>query len=249
LCTLQGHEGWVSSVTFSPDGTRLVSGSDDTTIRLWDTATGEELKTLRGHEGVVRSVTFSPDGTRLASGGYDTTIRLWDTTTGEEVNTFRGHEAYVVSVAFNPDGTRLVSGSNDRTVRLWDTTTGEALTTLRGHDAWVNSVTFNSDGTRLASASGDTTIRLWDTRSRGHIAHDRRVARQRAVQLTPFVEAWMEKTDGDSELVLAMLEREIKNRPLDEQLTLRNLVLKYLAQSRSWGQKHIQAAPHYPDSY
>jgi hypothetical protein len=123
------------------------------------------------------------------------------------------------------------------------------LTTLRGHEAWVNSVSFNSDGTQLASASGDTTIRLWDTRSRGHTAHDRRVARQQAMQLTPLVEAWMEKTSGDSELVLAMLEREIKNRPLDEKFTFRNLVLKHLAQWRSRGQKHIQAAPHYPDSY
>ena len=120
---------------------------------------------------------------------------------------------------------------------------------MHGHDGWVNSVSFNSDGTQLASASGDTTTRLWGTRSHSIIAQNRREANQRAKQLTPIVEGWMEKTDGDSELVLAMLNREMKNRPPDEQITLRNLVLKHLTQWRSRGQKHIQAAPRYPDHY
>ena len=75
LDTLRGHESRVNSVTFSPDGIRLASGSDDTTIRIWDTITGEELNTLRGHETYISSVAFSPDGTRLASAGYETTIR------------------------------------------------------------------------------------------------------------------------------------------------------------------------------
>ena len=124
-----------------------------------------------------------------------------------------------VSVAFSPDGTRLVSGSNDTTIRLWDITTGEELITLFGHDAWVNSVSFSSDGTCLASASGDSTIRLWDIRSRGH--HRPRSPRSQPTMqcnLLPSLRRWMEKTDGDSELVLAMLDREIKNRPLDEQI-------------------------------
>ena len=68
LGTLRGHEDNVSSVTFSPDGTRLASGSSDATIRLWDVETREELATLRGHEDYVTSVAFSPDGARLASG-------------------------------------------------------------------------------------------------------------------------------------------------------------------------------------
>jgi WD40 repeat protein len=94
----------------------------------------------------------------------------------------------------------------------------------------VNSVIFNSDGTQLASASGDTTARLWDTRSHSFIAQDRREAYQQVMQFTPLVEAWMKKSNGDSELVLAMLEQEIKNRLPGEQIMLRNLVLKYLNQ-------------------
>ncbi len=73
-----GHDGRIRAVAFSPDGTRLVSGSRNWAIKLWDVCSGEEVATLRGHEGVIRSVAFSPDGTRVVSGSDDGTIKLWD---------------------------------------------------------------------------------------------------------------------------------------------------------------------------
>jgi WD40 repeat protein/predicted Ser/Thr protein kinase len=158
--TLQGFGGGVAF--FSPDGARLVSGSYDGTIKLWDAATGEELRALKGHENGVASVSSSPNGTRLVSGSYDNTIRLWDADTGEELRMFKRHESSVNSVSFSPDGTRLVSGSDDNTIRLWDADTGEELRMFRGHESSVNSVSFSPDGTRLVSGSDDNTIRLWD---------------------------------------------------------------------------------------
>jgi WD40 repeat protein len=159
----RGHEGGVNSVAFAPDGRRLASGSDGETVRLWDTATGQELACLRGHVDRVWTVAFAADGRRLASGSADRTVRLWDVATGQELACLRGHVDDVRCVAFAPDGRRLASGSNDETVRLWDAATGLELACLRGHTSLVVRVAFAPDGRRLTSASLDRTVRLWDT--------------------------------------------------------------------------------------
>ncbi len=118
--TLKGHESWVRSVGFSPDGKQLASGSEDKTIKIWDVTTGKVLNTLKGHDNEVNSVGFSPDGKQLASGSQDNTIKIWDVTTGKVLNTLKGHESWVWSVGFSPDGKQLASGSLDNTIILWD---------------------------------------------------------------------------------------------------------------------------------
>jgi len=161
-------ESAVTAIAFSPDGTRLVSGSRDTTLRLWDVKSGQPLGApLTGHKGVVYSVAFSPDGTRLVSGSGDMTLRLWDAKSGQPLGApLTGHKGVVGGVAFSPDGTRLVSGSWDTTLRLWDAKSGQPLgAPLTGHKGVVGSVAFSPDGTRLVSGSWDTTLRLWDAKS------------------------------------------------------------------------------------
>ncbi|KAL0957748.1 hypothetical protein HGRIS_001526 [Hohenbuehelia grisea] len=165
ILRLHAHIHTVTSVAFSPDGARIVSGSFDNTIRVWDASTGSPtMPPLKGHTNWVNSVAFSPDGARIVSGSNDNTIRVWDASTGSPtMPPLEGHTNSVNSVAFSPDGARIVSGSNDNTIRVWDASTGSpTMPPLKGHTGWVNSVAFSPDGARIVSGSDDNTIRVWD---------------------------------------------------------------------------------------
>jgi WD40 repeat protein len=116
---LEGHQDSVTSVSFSPDGQMLASGSLDKTIKLWSVRDAKELKTLQGHSAWVWETSFSPDGQTLASVSDDGTIKLWSLRDGQEFETLQGHRAGVWGVSFSPDGQTLASASLDGTVKLW----------------------------------------------------------------------------------------------------------------------------------
>jgi hypothetical protein len=113
IMVLTGHSGVVNSVSYSPDGRYIASGSVDRTIKIWDATTGALVRTLTGHSGYVYSVSYSPDGRYIASGSWDGTIKIWDATTGALVRTLTGHSGYVLSVSYSPDGRYIASGSGD----------------------------------------------------------------------------------------------------------------------------------------
>ena len=164
--TLRHAERRVTSVVFSPDGTRLASGSWDQVVKVWDIESRREVGKWEAQRTsdilYFLSVDFSPDGRWLASGFEDGTVRLWDVATRTEVASLEGHTDRIASVSFSPDGGLLASGSSDGTVRLWDVSRRTEVAVLRGRAGPVHSVSFSPDGAALASGSWDRSVRLWD---------------------------------------------------------------------------------------
>ncbi|KAL5092832.1 hypothetical protein Trisim1_000567 [Trichoderma cf. simile WF8] len=178
-------------MTVQFDSRYLISGSNDSTIKIWDIIAGEEQQTLQGHNGPVWSVQFSADGRCIASGSSDKAIKIWDRLTGKEQQSIEGHNgrylasgsddntikiwdvtgkdqqilqgdtSWALSATLSPDGRYFASGSSDNTVKIWDIT-GKEQYTLKGHKDSVWSVAFSPDGRYLASGSSDNTVKIWD---------------------------------------------------------------------------------------
>lgn len=157
-----GHNSGVCTVALSPDRQMVLSGSWDNTLKLWDMATGREIRTFRGHSSWISAAAFSPDGHAILSGSGDGTLKLWDIATGRETFTCRGHSYGVTCAAFSPDGQTILSGSADSTLKLWDAVSGREIRTFRGHANWVEAVAFSPDGRKVVSGSWDRTLKLWD---------------------------------------------------------------------------------------
>lgn len=165
---LAGFKSDVEGVAFSPDNSRIVTGSRDSSVEIWDVKTGALLRLLDG-KGEVFSVAYSPDGKLVAAGsgssgsGAPGCISVWDAETGQRLWTRKGHSERCLSVAFSPDGKLLGSAGNDNTIRLWDPRAGNLERMLETHGVlMVNALAFSPDGRTIACGGNDGNARLWD---------------------------------------------------------------------------------------
>jgi len=167
---LKGHKNWVTSIaTTDTDATKIVTGSRDKTVIVWQLqndgeSLGRPLRALRGHSHFVSDVTLSSDGHFCLSSSWDGTLRLWDLTTGETARQFIGHKKDALSVAFSPDNRQIVSGSRDKSIKLWNTIGECKMTVDEAHGDWVSCVRFspNAENPVIVSAGWDKTVKVYN---------------------------------------------------------------------------------------
>ncbi len=171
LLTYARHADEVDAVAWSPDGLYIASGGgeffnwksvSDTSVQVWDAATGQRLLTYAGHEGGVHTIAWSPDGRHIASGGVDQTVQVWDAVTGERHHTWKGNFSEVCAVVWSPDGKRLAAAYADGPVRVWAMATGKHLCAYQSHARYgALAVAWSPDGSRIACEGADQTVQVW----------------------------------------------------------------------------------------
>ncbi|MBI5671369.1 MAG: WD40 repeat domain-containing protein [Chloroflexi bacterium] len=165
---LSGHHCRLTSVAWSPDGSRIASSSLDGTAKVWDVTSGEIISTTSTPTLGRGELVWSPDGTKIADVWVeDVRFEIWDAATGQSIRIVGVPSGGVIlTIAWSPDGTKIVSdGGDDSILRIWDAVTGELVTTFAGHTDYVRSVDWSLDGSKIASASRDNSIRIWDAAS------------------------------------------------------------------------------------
>lgn len=166
--TLRGHKRAVISIAYSPDGSKVVSGSYDNTAKIWDAISGKLLGTLTGEAGIA-SVDFSPDSNKIVTAGY--AARIWDVETSKNEVSIRAHGRVVSTAAFSPDGNNIVTGSNLFTnAKIWDINTRELIHELSGSDGGLISAAYSPDGSKIIAGASMKSAKIWNTKTGKEIA-------------------------------------------------------------------------------
>ncbi|WP_185154035.1 caspase family protein [Fulvivirga sp. M361] len=170
----RGHYAAIKSVAFTNDGNYLLSGSRDKTIKLWELATGREIRSYLGHESTINDLVVTPDGKYFVSSSADKTAKLWEIATGKLIRTYAAHKDYMTSVALSPDGKLLVTAGYDQEAILWELKTGEELKRFKVNpDRGVGygiSADFSPNGKQIAFGGDNRSVVIYDIASAEEIA-------------------------------------------------------------------------------
>jgi WD40 repeat protein len=158
---INAHPSWVTSVCYSPDGTKIITGGNDDKVKIWSN-TGSLLFTCSGHTGDITSVKVTPDNNFVVSSSKDDKIKIWNIATGGLVQTITGHTGDVNGVDISPDGSKIVSASSDSTCKIWNFNTGSLITTFGVVDSGaVNTVAWSPNGDKIATGNILSDVVLW----------------------------------------------------------------------------------------
>jgi len=168
--TLGEGDKRVACITYSPDGSKLLSGDWGYLTRVWDLNTGKKVAHLQGHEGKITAARYRPDSACLLTSSEDKTVRTWDVRTGVSVAFAASDE--VLSCCWSTDGLRVLAACKDNSVLLWDARAPEVPThVLSGHSEWVTCVDISEDGAQILSGSVDRTLKVSSALDRGICPH------------------------------------------------------------------------------
>ena len=162
LKTLTGHKS-VNAVVITSDGKQIVSGSTDSTIKIWDIETGKNINTLIGHHSSIRAIAITPDGKNIVSASHDTTLKVWDLQTGECLCTCIEHQKSVTVLAIHPDGDKVISGDDDKRLIIWNLKNGQLLRNIKTFEGYLYAIAITNYG---FSFTGDEKKILVATRVR-----------------------------------------------------------------------------------
>ncbi|MCQ3930448.1 MAG: hypothetical protein DPW16_08295 [Chloroflexi bacterium] len=220
---IQAHDEAINAVAMFPDGKRLVSASNDKTLKIWNIDNFECLATLKGHGALVKDVVISHDGQHIISCSMDKTLKIWSAES--ELQTLTGHSDSVNALSLAPNS-HVVSASSDRTLKIWDMTTGDVLHTLEGHEDAVNAVTVSPDGRKVVSASRDLTIKVWDLQSGAEI-HTLKGHTAKINTVTVLADGKLFSTSDDGTFRFWDLDTGTEIRGSDERVVHNHLVSRF----------------------
>lgn len=156
-----GHNNRINSIDIDRSNQTVISGSMDSTIKVWNANTGDELTSLNAHKGIVNGVEFSPVKNQFASCGSDSTIIIWDANSNKPTKSLKEHNGEPKTISYHPSGNYLASGNSDSKIYIYDLNNNTIIKILEGHTSVITTIDFNSDGNRIVSGAADDIVILW----------------------------------------------------------------------------------------